>query len=434
MVEIVLPYGEGTVRAVLPDGIEVDVVEPRGGGPLPAANSEADETTVVERALDAPSGRASLVEEARKKNCVTVVVPDSTRPARTAVTLPPVLARLAAAGVPDASIAILVGGGIHQPATAAEAGAIVGEDVARRFRVVATTPDDPSAYADLPPDSRGKPFRVHRLVAEADLVLLTGAVAPHYLAGFSGGAKALVPGCADRETVLAAHRLTLDATVAPDGSVTSWLGRTEGNPFRDALSRAAVAHGRCFAICVSLAGGRIVLATAGDVLRAHEEAVAKHRARFAVARPRPADLVIAGGGAPRDRDLVQCHKALVVAAEVAKEGAPIVWLARADKGPGHPRFLPWFETGRLERHLAALRRDFHPYGLTAYALRWKAKRHPVHVVSEVSRDVLVPMGLLPHPGVQSAVDAALAGGVVERVVVLPRAAETLFAYGGDSPR
>ena len=144
-------------------------------------------------------------------------------------------------------------------------------------------------------------------------------------------------------------------------------------------------------------------------------------------RPEPADLVIAGGGAPRDRDLVQAHKALVLAAEVAKPGAPIVWLAHAEGGAGHPAFLPWFEAGRLDRHLAALRREFHPYGLTAYALRWKAARHPVHVVSTLSRDVLRPMGLLAFSEAQSAVDHALASARVETCVVLPRAAETLFA-------
>jgi hypothetical protein len=136
--------------------------------------------------------------------------------------------------------------------------------------------------------------------------------------------------------------------------------------------------------------------------------------------------VIAGGGAPADRDLLQAHKALVVAAECAKPGAPIVWLAHAGDGPGHEAFLPWFEAGRLERHLAALRRAFHPYGLTAYALRWKAAHHPVHVVSTVSRDVTRPMGLLPFETAQAALDHAVALARPRRCVVLPRAARTFF--------
>ncbi len=269
---------------------------------------------------------------------------------------------------------------------------------------------------------------------------MTGAIAPHYLAGFSGGGKGLVIGCGDRATVEAAHRLTLDATVAPDGSLRPRLGRPEGNPFAATLLRVARSVAApTFLVNVGLAGGRVAHAAAGEVGAAHEAAWTEHRRRFAVPRPAAADVVIAACGPGRDGDLVQAHKALVVAAEVAAPGAPIVWLAHAAKGAGHPRFLPWFEAGRLERHLFALRRDFHPYGLTAYALRWKAARHPVHVVSVLSRDVLRPMGLWVFDDAQAAVDHALAAAAkgaadarpgapwAPRCVVLPRAAETFFA-------
>jgi nickel-dependent lactate racemase len=321
---------------------------------------------------------------------------------------------------------VLVGGGIHEPASAEEAAAIAGPAGAR-VALRATAPDDDGAHADLAPDAAIAPLRVHRLVAEADLVVLTGAVAPHYLAGFSGGAKALVPGCASRETVLAAHRLTLDVTVAPDGSVRSLFGRFEGNRFREALLRVARRFGRTWLVNVDVDGEAVVDAHAGEVGAAHEAAARALLARRALSRPAPADVVIAGGGFPRDRDLVQAHKALALAAEAAKPGAPIVWLAHAGDGPGHPRFLPWFETGKPERHLLALRRQFHPYGLTAYALRWKAAKHPVHVVSTLTRDVLRPMGLLPHDDPQRAVDAALAGAAGTRVVVLEDPGATLFA-------
>jgi nickel-dependent lactate racemase len=432
-----LPYGDSTVRVRFPPGVSVTVVrtgaeasrgpaEGRAPGGAAAGEPSLEEAGVVERALDAPMNAAPLADAARGKRRVVIVVPDRTRPARTRACLGPVLRRLDAAGVTRRDVCVLVGGGIHEPTTPEEMRGIVGEEVARTLTVVSTAADDAGAHVDLAPDAAVTPCRVHRRAGEADLLLLTGAVAPHYLAGFSGGPKALVPGCADRETVLAAHRLTLDATVAPDGSVRSWLGRIEGNPFRDALLRIARRHGRTWALAVDVAGGRVVSAVAGEVGDAHAEAARRHRAAAAVPRPPLADLVVAGGGAPRDRDLVQAHKALVTAAECAKPGAPIVWLAHAGAGPGPPAFLQWFEAGRPARHLAALRRAFHPYGLTAYALRWKAARHPVHVVSTLSRDLLRPMGLLPFEDAQAALDHALAGTRVDTCVVLPRAAETLF--------
>ncbi|MHC5010932.1 MAG: hypothetical protein ACYTG6_08285, partial [Planctomycetota bacterium] len=70
-------------------------------------------------------------------------------------------------------------------------------------------------------------------------------------------------------------------------------------------------------------------------------------------------------------------------------------------------------------HLAALRREFHPYGLTAYSVRRIAKTHPVYVVSDVSPDLLRPMGLLPFPDAASALDHAVRHHRVRTCAVLP---------------
>src|SRR5205814_4348851 len=108
-----LPYGDGTVHVEIPDRIETEVVVP------PASDPAGDERAVVAAALDAPVGSPALETRARGCRRVVVVVPDRTRAARTAVWLPLVLKRLSAAGVPDAAVRVLVGGGIHAPADAA---------------------------------------------------------------------------------------------------------------------------------------------------------------------------------------------------------------------------------------------------------------------------------------------------------------------------
>ena len=50
-----------------------------------------------------------------------------------------------------------------------------------------------------------------------------------------------MPGCADRETTAAAHRLTLDATVRPDGSVVIYPAHSTGELSR--LNIASVGGG-----------------------------------------------------------------------------------------------------------------------------------------------------------------------------------------------
>ena len=125
-----------------------------------------------------------------------------------------------------------------------------------------------------------------------------------------------------------------------------------------------------------------------------------------------------GVGGTRARDLIQGHKSLLEALPWAKPGAPIVWAMQAPNGPGHASLLPWFGSGKLPRHLLALRKDFHPYGLTSYSMRRIANDHPVYVFSEMSRDLLRPMGLLPCKSLQAAVDLALKENEVSSVAVL----------------
>jgi nickel-dependent lactate racemase len=412
---IPLGYGEATLDVVLPEGVDVRIVAPRPLAPAP------EPLAVVADALDRPLGLPPLAEAARGVRDVAIVVPDGTRPSAADAYLLPVIARLARAGLGPGAIRLVVARGIHRAMERAAVERIVGREVMAALKVVQSAPDSPEMNETVGRDPEVGEVRLHRAVATAGLVLLTGAVQPHHQAGFSGGAKALVPGVAERATVLAAHRLTLDATVAPDGSVRSAAGTLDRNAFREALLRIARAHGRAYALQVVLGdGGGIAVARAGEVGEAHEAAARAWLAARAPAPPNPdADLVLVGGGLPGDGDLVQAHKALLAGARHARPGAPIVWLAAAPRGPGHPDFLPWFEVKGLPRHLAALRSRFQPYGLTAYSVRWIAHRHPVHVVSGESPDVLRPMGLLPFATVDAALAHALSHHEVRRVVALP---------------
>jgi nickel-dependent lactate racemase len=408
-------HGTERVPLRLPPGLAVRVVEPR-------AVAAPDPLGAVAQALDEPVGAPPLAEAARGKERVAVIVPDPTRPSAASAYLLPVIARLARAGLTPSRIKIVVARGIHPTAGRGEVEQTVGTEVMEALRPVQSAPETPELNVSIGADPELGDVRIHRIVADSPLVVLTGAVTPHHLAGFGGGPKALVPGVAERGTVLAAHRLTLRTLVAPDGSLTPVEGRLGENPFYDALLRVARGFGRCWLLNVVLGdGGAIASAAAGEVGAAHERAAALWSEARGLPPPEPSDLVVAGVGAPRDGDLIQAHKGLVAALAWAKPGAPIVWMARAPNGPGHPEFLPWFEAGRLDRHLAALRREFHPYGLTAYSIRRIAKDHPVHVVSSMSPDLLRPMGLLPFATADAALAHALANADVKTCVVLPDA-------------
>ncbi len=408
-------YGDARIDVVLPDDLAVQVIEPA------QPKSTREPLAVVAEAVDAPLDAPRLEEAVAGVGTVAIVIPDGTRPAGAETYLLPLIARLARAGITPDRMRLVMARGIHPATPRPVVEAMLGPEMMSILRPVQSAPGAPDMNATILEDPEIGPVRVHRQAAEADLVILTGSVTPHHLAGFGGGPKALVPGVAQRETVVAAHRLTLDAIVRPDGSVRSAAGSIEGNSFHGALLRIARQFGRCWLLNVVLdAEGSIAAAAAGEVGAAQAAAIDAYKTLYDWPEPEPADLVIAGTVGPPSTDLIQCHKTLLRAAAWAKPGAPIVWAAPAGHGPGHAALLPWFTAGKPPRHLMALRKDFHPYGLTAYSIKRTAKDRPVYVVSEMSRDLLQPMALLPCKSLQAAVDLACKENEVRSVAVLPR--------------
>ena len=56
----------------------------------------------------------------------------------------------------------------------------------------------------------GTAVRFNRRVMDARNLIVIGTVEPHYFAGFTGGRKSFLPGCAAYETVESNHRFALD--------------------------------------------------------------------------------------------------------------------------------------------------------------------------------------------------------------------------------
>lgn len=414
MATATLRYGDEERPVTLPAGIDLRLVVPRAPERLP------EPLAVVARAVDDPIDAPTLEVCAAGAKQVAIIIPDGTRRASAHLYLLPILARLARVGLGPQQIRLVMARGVHPATHRNVVEEMLGRELMSILRPVQSAPNSPEMNATIGNDPEIGEIRVHRHVAEADLVILTGPVTTHHLAGFGGGPKALVPGVAQRETVLAAHRLTLSSLVRPDGSIRSASGSTRDNPFYAALLRVTAMLEQTWLVNVVLdAEGDIQAAAAGQVEAAHKAAMEAWTRINDLPAPEPCDMVIVGVGGARSGDLIQCHKGLLRALAWAKPGAPIVWAAAAPNGPGHGELLPWFTAGKLPVHLSALRKQFHPYGLTAYSLRRIAKDHPVYIASEMSRDLLRPMGFLPCKSVDAAVKLALKENEVRTCALLP---------------
>ena len=145
----------------------------------------------VRRALSAPIGSPRLRDVVHPGETVAIVTSDITRPMPTYLVMPALLDELYAAGVRREDITLVFALGSHRKQTAAEHQKLAGERAYAEIRCVDSDPDDCVSYGTT---SRGTPVDIFRVVAEADRRICLGNIEYHYFAGYSGGAKAIMPG------------------------------------------------------------------------------------------------------------------------------------------------------------------------------------------------------------------------------------------------
>lgn len=381
-------------------------------GVLEADASAVRELSDAELAarLRAPIGSPPLGEIVRPRDRVVIVVPDATRASGSSRVCAVLLDELRRLGVGNSGVSFLVGGGTHRPPTPEEVVRIVGEEPARRTAVHFHDAFDGDDNVLIGTTPRGTPVEIDRRLVECDRAILVGAISFHYFAGFSGGRKALLPACASDRSIQANHLLGFDrARLGKAEGVAT--GVLDGNPVSEDMEDAARLFGAAFLVNTVLgASGGIVGLYAGDWFAAHRRGCADYLAAHSVAAPEQRPIVVAGaGGAPRDVNLIQSHKAMEHARIVLEDGGDLVLVAECGEGLGAADFLDWFAPGTAAGMAARLVNGYRIHGQTAWGIRWKSERYRVRLVSALPPDQVRQMGMEPYATVQEAV-AACAGG------------------------
>src|SRR5205807_7789855 len=148
--------------------------------------------------------------------------------------------------VPARNITLLNQLGTHRPNTRAELDRMLTPKVTANYRVLNHEPENRDALVQLGVTRDGTPALLNRRLAEADVRIITGFIEPHFFAGFSGGPKGIMPGCAGLETVMSNH----DARNI--GDPRSAFGITIGNPIWEEIREIALRVGPSFLLNVSL--------------------------------------------------------------------------------------------------------------------------------------------------------------------------------------
>lgn len=409
-----LKYGGGALPLVLPDDAAVDVYEPKAAAPL------ADPVEKFHAVLDAPLGCLPL-EARNAPNSIAIAVPDETRPFPIKLLLPPLLDRIFAAWpeLGGSNVTVIVGGGLHPPASPAQIARILPDDL-RGCRIVAHDAEH-SPMKFFGSTSRGTPVELNAAFGEADLKIVLGMVDTHQFVGFTGGSKGAVIGCASAAAIAANHAMLRNpAAVA---------GAIDDNPVRLDLNEAGEMAGIQFAVNVVLdAAKRPVAVLAGLPVLVMREASRLTGELYGLSFSEPYDIVVAScGGKPKDICLYQAQKGLNSAMQCAKKGGHILLLAECEQGIGDDVYYDYVSrfssAGELMKTFEA--EPFRMGAHKAYLFARSTTRYDVVIHSALPADILAKCLLTPGD-MQKSVDGWLGGNKKARIAVLKNANSSFF--------
>jgi len=352
----------------------------------------------IQLALAAPIGSPRLHEMVRPGNSVAIVTSDMTRPCPTHLMLPPILEELAKAGVEDEDVQIIFAIGSHRAQTAGERIKLIGAEMAQRLRYLDS---DPTNTVYLGTTTRGTPVEVFEPVVKADVRIALGNVEPHYFAGYSGGAKALVPGVCSLATIQTNHTMMVHSQAS--------VGVLDGNPVREDIEEAAAIIGLDFILNVIVDDEHnVISASAGHPIDAHRWLCHVLDYQRKVAVEQLADIVIvSAGGYPKDINLYQAQKALDSAAAAVRPGGIIIWVAECPEGFGNPIFEDWLVGATADEILTRIQKRFVLGGHKAAAIARVLQRASVFLVSSLPPTLVRDCGLIPFSDLDLALCAAL---------------------------
>jgi len=328
-VKVTLAYGKKGLEVVLPDTPPVTVLQPRF---VPASSDAMSE---IITSLRNPIGTPPLRRSVTPGDSVGIVFNDLTRPTPNHLIIPAILEELHSAGVPDDQITLFCATGTHRRNTEQELIGMLGKEIAASHRIIQNNARAENEHVKVGTTRNGNDVMIQRDFVSCSFKILTGFIEPHFFAGFSGGAKALMPGMARLDTVMRNHNaLNIDHPGA------QWAV-LEGNPIREEVEEAASFVTTDFLVNVTLNRNKeLTRCFSGDLRQAYKAGTDFVRAACMVRVPSLFDIVLtSNSGYPLDLNLYQAVKGMSAAARITRPGGSLIVAAECWDGiPDHGSF------------------------------------------------------------------------------------------------
>jgi nickel-dependent lactate racemase len=303
----------------LPDN-RTTIIEPSHNPGLP------DEKSAVMTALSQPISAKPLREWIRPGDKICIVFTDITRATPNERIIPWLLEHLK--DVPREQITLLNSTGTHRPNTQVELEKMLTPEVVARYRVINHECEKEEDLVQLGTTRDGSPALINRHVVEANVRIITGFIEPHFFAGFSGGVKGIMPGCAGLQTVMSNHG------AKNIGHPNSTFGITDGNELWEELREIALRVGPSFLFNVTLNEARQITGVfAGDILQAHKEGFEFVRRSAMQKVKTPFEIVVTtNSGYPLDMNLYQGVKGMSAGARILEDNGLLILACECREG------------------------------------------------------------------------------------------------------
>jgi nickel-dependent lactate racemase len=408
--KVQVPYGSTQLNVELPERTTV----------LRSKHTPAldDEHGAFLASLRSPIGSAPLIELVRPQDRIAIVISDITRPTPNERIVPWLLEELSF--IPRSQFVILNGTGSHRGNTRAELIQMLGEEVVETVEIINHNAFTPEELTFMGETASGVPVWVNRHYVEASFRIVTGFIEPHFFAGFSGGAKGIIPGLAGLQTIQHLHNAPLI------GHPRSTWAVLAGNPVQQGIQNAVKLCPPEFMVNVTLDQERHITGVfSGHYVQAHY-AGCEMVARLATqAVDEPFDIVItSNNGYPLDQNLYQSVKGMTAAAQIVRQGGAIVTVAECRDGlPEHGSYKTLLQMRETPHGLLDLINspDFQMHD------QWQVQKQAlvqlqadVYLHSSLPDDVVRAAKLIPAPELQATIDQLLQRfGPAARVAILP---------------
>jgi len=267
---------------------------------------------LVEEAFNSPINSKKLDEE--RIESAAIVVSDNTR-----VHTPYLKLLVRKMQTKTDNIKIFIASGTHAVPEIDSVEKVAGKELLAKFWYEirnSSTQNPLSKYEFVEVTSRGTEVELDKEILDCDFILSSLCVRPHYFAGWEGGAKALVPGCASLKTVSKNHSLSVGNPDAKELVIKGNPVREEMNEVPSMLKKERGIEHRIIDF-VPNRDGVPVLVGYGEPKAAHQTLVEYSQSIYAV-KAQPAPLVIAVAEMPLGQNFYQALKACSHATNIVK--------------------------------------------------------------------------------------------------------------------